>query len=304
MQSMTATTSKALNFVDESSSGSGNDDFLGFDMDGFDDDASILEFLEDGEDCDTRANEASAGNKRKAPSGPPKRRRRKRVRRMCTIDGCTNRVVQGGVCIAHGAKRKQCNYPGCDKSVKKAGLCSTHGPARKRCEVPGCQRVAVQNGICIGHGAKKTLCTAEGCKRPATVGLLCNNHSTNKDTTIQCAPCSPVFEPQATMVPPPAVASLEETPNFQPPAMIQPSQEFQRAMQERTMLVFEEMMVGKDNKAFFGSPLPPPPPLHLQQIELPPITQQLGTDIPLPLDLQADYDKSLDLGICFDFDEL
>jgi len=41
---------------------------------------------------------------------------------------CLNRVVQGGLCIAHGAKRKTCSHPGCTKNVKKASKCSQHGP--------------------------------------------------------------------------------------------------------------------------------------------------------------------------------
>lgn len=100
----------------------------------------------------------------------------KRVRRKCTIDGCANRVVQGGLCIAHGAKRKQCKHPGCTKNVKKAGLCSTHGPARKRCEAEGCSKVAVQGGRCIAHGAKKKLCSVDGCAKQAILSGMCKKH--------------------------------------------------------------------------------------------------------------------------------
>lgn len=100
----------------------------------------------------------------------------KRVRRKCTIEGCGNRVVQGGLCIAHGAKRKTCNHPGCNKNVKKAGLCSTHGPARKRCENEGCNKVAVQGGKCITHGAKKKLCFVSGCTKQAILSGMCKKH--------------------------------------------------------------------------------------------------------------------------------
>lgn len=100
----------------------------------------------------------------------------KRVRRKCTMAGCTNRVVQGGLCIAHGAKRKQCAHPGCNKNVKKAGLCSTHGPARKRCDVDGCTKVAVQGGRCISHGAKKKLCSLESCEKQAILAGMCKKH--------------------------------------------------------------------------------------------------------------------------------
>ncbi len=100
----------------------------------------------------------------------------KRVRRKCTHDGCTNRVVQGGVCIQHGAKRKICGYEGCTKHVKKAGMCSTHGPARKRCEFEGCGKVAVQGGRCIAHGAKKRLCSFENCEKQAILSGMCKKH--------------------------------------------------------------------------------------------------------------------------------
>lgn len=100
----------------------------------------------------------------------------KRVRRKCTVGDCPNRVVQGGLCISHGAKRKTCKHPGCDKNVKKAGLCSTHGPARKRCEADGCNKVAVQGGRCIAHGAKKKLCSVENCKKQAILSGMCKKH--------------------------------------------------------------------------------------------------------------------------------
>lgn len=100
----------------------------------------------------------------------------KRLRRKCTAPGCGNRVVQGGLCIQHGAKRKICTHPGCSKNVKKAGLCSTHGPARKRCEHPDCSKVAVQGGRCIAHGAKKKLCFVDGCAKQAILNGMCKKH--------------------------------------------------------------------------------------------------------------------------------
>jgi hypothetical protein len=100
----------------------------------------------------------------------------KRVRRKCTVDNCPNRVVQGGLCISHGAKRKCCLHPGCNKNVKKAGLCSTHGPARKRCDEGNCQKVAVQGGRCIAHGAKKKLCAVDDCNKQAILSGMCKKH--------------------------------------------------------------------------------------------------------------------------------
>jgi len=100
----------------------------------------------------------------------------RRIRRKCTVADCPNRVVQGGLCIAHGAKRKQCKHPGCTKNVKKAGLCSTHGPARKRCDYENCTKVAVQGGRCIAHGAKKKLCSVENCTKQAILAGMCKKH--------------------------------------------------------------------------------------------------------------------------------
>jgi hypothetical protein len=99
-----------------------------------------------------------------------------RHRRKCAVDACPNRVVQGGLCISHGAKRKTCNFPGCTKNVKKQGKCSAHGPERKRCEAEGCTKVAVQGGKCISHGAKKKGCAVEGCAKQSIMGGMCKKH--------------------------------------------------------------------------------------------------------------------------------
>ena len=77
----------------------------------------------------------------------------KRVYRRgkCTVGDCDNNVVQGGLCVAHGAKCKQCNHPGCIKPSRKAGLCSAHGPAGKRCDFEDCGKAARQGGRCDRH---------------------------------------------------------------------------------------------------------------------------------------------------------
>jgi hypothetical protein len=100
----------------------------------------------------------------------------KRVRRKCNMQGCANRVVQGGLCISHGARRKICNHAGCNKNVKKAGLCSTHGPARRRCDIGSCGKVAVQGGRCIAHGAKKRMCAVDNCTKQAILLGKCKKH--------------------------------------------------------------------------------------------------------------------------------
>jgi len=100
----------------------------------------------------------------------------KRARRKCSVPACDNRVVQGGLCISHGAKRKTCGHLGCTKNVKKAGMCSAHGPPRKLCEYQHCSKVAVQGGKCIAHGAKKKLCLFDPCNKQAILNGMCKKH--------------------------------------------------------------------------------------------------------------------------------
>ena len=115
----------------------------------------------------------------------------KRTRRKCAILGCGNRVVQGGLCISHGAKRKTCGHLGCTKHVKKAGMCSAHGPPRKLCEFGTCSKVAVQGGRCIAHGAKKKLCSVESCKKQAILNGMCKRHH-DEDIERNAPICQPV----------------------------------------------------------------------------------------------------------------
>jgi hypothetical protein len=260
---------------------------LGFDVQDLDEDVALLDNIscwlsEPGSDkgasgCVSAADSpraASPGTDEKA-SSTAKRRRRNRTRRNCAIGGCLNRVVQGGVCVTHGAKRKLCKEVGCDKAVKKAGYCSTHGPARKRCDVPGCSRVAVQGGICIGHGAKQTVCAIDGCRRKATHDGRCKDHEDNCATsavrTVSPAMAA-IFSPALPSVLSPEPVNHNDTesqfvsaPFYEIPhsevgaAVAQvpaPSLAFQKTMYARGLSIFEEMGV-------LGKPLPPPPPLQL-----------------------------------------
>ncbi|KAL7463748.1 hypothetical protein ACHAXS_004100 [Conticribra weissflogii] len=118
------------------------------------------------------ATESGAATKKNTP---------RRVRRKCSFPDCPNRVVQGGVCVTHGAKRKLCDVPGCTKAVKIAGRCSSHGPARRKCDFEGCPRVAVQGGKCLSHGARRRVCKwlgtdGKGCNKNAIVGGMCKKH--------------------------------------------------------------------------------------------------------------------------------
>ena len=50
-------------------------------------------------------------------------------RKQCKHEGCTNIVVNGGVCIRHGAKKEI--Y--LTNRVVKGGVCIKHGSKRKTC---------------------------------------------------------------------------------------------------------------------------------------------------------------------------
>eukprot|EP00804_Cyclotella_cryptica_P007256 CCRYP_017860-RA/>CCRYP_017860-RA protein AED:0.07 eAED:0.07 QI:392/1/1/1/1/1/2/502/278 len=101
----------------------------------------------------------------------------KPTKRLCSIVGCKNGIVQGGLCVSHGAKRRKCQFPGCEKNSKSAGLCSKHGPPRKKCEQEGCSNVAVQGGRCKTHGASSKKCAAPGCNKIAALNGMCKRHS-------------------------------------------------------------------------------------------------------------------------------
>jgi hypothetical protein len=72
-----------------------------------------------------------------APPPPPNNHpKRKRLNCKCSHQNCDNCVVQGGVCVTHGARRKCCAHPGCEKSVKHSGYCSAHGLSWQNAKIP------------------------------------------------------------------------------------------------------------------------------------------------------------------------
>ncbi len=142
-------------------------------------------------------------------------------RRNCSVAGCKNGVVQGGVCVTHGAKRRLCRFPGCKKHSKNAGLCSKHGPPRKRCEHERCTNVAVRGGRCKSHGAWSKMCSFENCKKIAVNGGMCQQHHTNqnkKDENLgQIARAQSQVEAQGTLPSAEATDSaIQTTPSLAP----------------------------------------------------------------------------------------
>ena len=71
----------------------------------------------------------------------------------CSADGCTKYVVNGGVCVRHGAKVKLCSSERCTNIVVNGGVCIRHGASVKRCNRAGCSNQVQRRGVCIKHGA-------------------------------------------------------------------------------------------------------------------------------------------------------
>ena len=49
----------------------------------------------------------------------------------CSHEGCTNKVIKGGVCVTPGAVFKRCAHAGCTNGAINGGVWVTHGATRK-----------------------------------------------------------------------------------------------------------------------------------------------------------------------------
>jgi len=107
-------------------------------------------------------------------SGPPK----KRVRKRCSVDSCTNIVVKGGLCLRHGAQVNRCSVDECTNKRVKGGVCIKHGAKTKLCSVSNCTNNALKGGVCWRHGAKVEvkLCSFVDCTKYAQKGGVCMKH--------------------------------------------------------------------------------------------------------------------------------
>ena len=105
--------------------------------------------------------------------------------KRCSREGCTNHVINGGVCVRHGAKVKRCSYDGCTNNAIKGGVCVKHGATLKRCSKEGCTNKVVQDGVCIRHGAKHKRCSSQGCTNQAIKGGVCWRHGAYHNTNVE-----------------------------------------------------------------------------------------------------------------------
>ena len=125
-------------------------------------------------------------------SPPPKKR--KRQRKHCSVDKCTNKAIAKGVCAKHGAA-VTCKVEGCSFQAlnKRDGVCNAHSKTPRRKKKKQCSFVdestqeqctnrAIKDGICVKHGAKRNLvrCRLSGCNSIARSGQkkggLCGKH--------------------------------------------------------------------------------------------------------------------------------
>jgi hypothetical protein len=125
-------------------------------------------------------NTPSAPRKRKEAassheSGPSKKKCKKY---FCSVGGCPNYVVSGGVCIRHGAKyeKKLCSVAECSNQAQNGGVCIRHGAKVKRCSVAECSNQVRNGGVCIRHGAKIKQCKVDECTNQVRWRGLCGRH--------------------------------------------------------------------------------------------------------------------------------
>eukprot|EP00984_Skeletonema_dohrnii_P020024 scaffold9684_cov147-Skeletonema_dohrnii-CCMP3373.AAC.3 len=106
-------------------------------------------------DSNKRNTQAKFDRKRKASTDEElatKKAAVNKYNKICSANGCTDVVVQGGVCGRHGAKVKRCSWEGCINISQRGGLCSRHWAKFKRCSGEGCTAYAQNGGVCIRHG--------------------------------------------------------------------------------------------------------------------------------------------------------
>ncbi|RLN97831.1 hypothetical protein BBJ28_00004962 [Nothophytophthora sp. Chile5] len=101
----------------------------------------------------------------------------KRIRRLCSIEGCGKRARSQDLCIAHGGGRR-CIVEGCEKSSQGGNMCIKHGGG-KRCRHPGCDKAAQTNSLCKAHGGGPR-CQFRGCTKSSQGGGFCRAHGGGK----------------------------------------------------------------------------------------------------------------------------
>ena len=75
------------------------------------------------DNCNTTADNKAVAVVKKNPlkkkSGPKKKKSVSKKAHTCKHEGCTNNVVNSGVCYRHGAKKRLCKHEGCTNMIKR-----------------------------------------------------------------------------------------------------------------------------------------------------------------------------------------
>jgi len=94
----------------------------------------------------------------------------------CKTNNCENGVIQGGLCIKHGAITPRCSVINCENGVQNKGLCFNHGAKVKKCKIKDCENQRQSEGLCFKHGAKAIKCSTNDCGKNAYKGGKCVEH--------------------------------------------------------------------------------------------------------------------------------
>ena len=90
---------------------------------------------------------------------------KKKARRVCSVDECTNSSQKDGLCDRHGG-RPLCSHDGCSNQRVRGGVCVRHGARKpKKFSQEGCTNYVQQGGVGKKNGAK--VGTGASSKTPA-----------------------------------------------------------------------------------------------------------------------------------------
>ena len=118
-------------------------------------------------------------NEQKNASSPLKVKKKYKLPKICSVEGCTNQIQSGtNVCIRHGAPwtKKQCSVKECTRQAINGGVCRRHGAKLKLCDRDGCSKRAKLGGFCFDHSNVKRCTHYSGCCNEAKSFGLCARH--------------------------------------------------------------------------------------------------------------------------------
>jgi len=78
-------------------------------------------------------------------------------KKQCSREGCTNQAQIGEVCIRHGAINVDMNAPLRSAQILlQGGVCMKHGARVKQCSSDGCTNHARCGEVCIRHMGQRS----------------------------------------------------------------------------------------------------------------------------------------------------